>query len=509
MKQLLYKYYPEFTGLIVFSIYLNTMCPTILGMDSGELAAVQATLSIAHPSGYPLFAWVGYLFLKLPLPFEPIIRLNILAAIWCALTIVILIRTSKIIIENLDRISSPKWHNIFKNVKGYKYLVFLGSTFPGLMLAFSLTFWSQSTHVEVYSFQMFLVSMIIYLSIAAYINKEELNNSSFRQWYKKRWLWVFILIGFAFANHLTTVFLILPTIILIFYINEFNIKCIKNLILLFFLSFIVAAIFYLWMMFRASSNPPFKYGDPSNVQRLFEHIIGKRYIQNVLNHNSPFKIQLIKLIESLQFDLSNNKWGEFSFSIFIGIAGIIFSWLTSRRMFLYLFSIIIITLLISLNYYIFDIYEYFLPAFYILSLLSGLSIVYIGIVIPRKYIFVGIFTIFLLFLIITQFYSNYKYADESKERSYEDFALKYIESLPPNAVLYTDNWDRILSPILYLQNVRGIRRDVIIFSPWRRICFTPYQTTNIKRFFRDGELILDKKIFIYGKLNENSVELVE
>jgi hypothetical protein len=54
------------SGLILFIIYLITLAPSVVQIDAGELAAVQATLGIAHPTGYPLFTIIGFLFSKLP-----------------------------------------------------------------------------------------------------------------------------------------------------------------------------------------------------------------------------------------------------------------------------------------------------------------------------------------------------------------------------------------------------------------------------------------------------------
>ena len=48
---------------------------------------------------------------------------------------------------------------------------------------------------------------------------------------------------------------------------------------------------------------------------------------------------------------------------------------------------------------------------------------------------------------------------------YEDLAKRLIISLPKDAVLYTDNWGLAISPIVYLQNVKNIRRDIVVFSP--------------------------------------------
>ena len=69
-KEFLVKYYSLIAGLLVAIVYLFTIAPSVIQIDSGELAAVQTTLGIAHPTGYPLFTIIGYLFLKLPLPFH-------------------------------------------------------------------------------------------------------------------------------------------------------------------------------------------------------------------------------------------------------------------------------------------------------------------------------------------------------------------------------------------------------------------------------------------------------
>jgi hypothetical protein len=491
-KNCFLKYFPELAGLLVFLVYLTTMCPTIGEMDSGELATVQATLSIAHPTGYPLFALLGYLFLKLPLPFETIIRLNLLAAFWSAATIVILIRTTKLIIENLSILVGPKWKSFDITVQSSNYIKILVSIFPGFMLGFSLTFWLQSTRVEVYSLQMFLLSLVIYFSICAYISHNSIDSSS-----NKHWVWAFIFIGLAFANHLTTIFIVLPTIFLFFLKNKLNFQNIRILFSLFFISFVVAVTFYLLMMFRASSNPPFKYGDPSNLISLFDHVTAQRYKGNMFQGIFSFKLQAEKFINLLQFNFAKQKWGEFSLSIFLGVAGIVFSFILLKRFYYYLFLIFFFTLVISFNYNIYDINEYFLPAFYIISLSSGLCILIISAILPKT-----IAVKFLIFfvssvLIGAQIYGNYQFADKSNDYFYETNAKNLLESLPQNAILYTDNWSLALSPMLYLQNIKNIRRDVLIFSPYRKICFTPYQSMDVERFFRNNELILNKKVVIF------------
>ena len=50
MKGFLRKYFAELTGLVVFAVYLITLAPSVVQIDSCELAAVQSTLGIAHPT---------------------------------------------------------------------------------------------------------------------------------------------------------------------------------------------------------------------------------------------------------------------------------------------------------------------------------------------------------------------------------------------------------------------------------------------------------------------------
>src|SRR5258708_36482005 len=80
---------PVFGALLVFLIsfivYIQTMQRSVPFIDGGELATVCATLGIAHPTGYPIFCMLGYLFAHLPIAASVILRVNIMSAFFCAL----------------------------------------------------------------------------------------------------------------------------------------------------------------------------------------------------------------------------------------------------------------------------------------------------------------------------------------------------------------------------------------------------------------------------------------
>ena len=72
------------TGLAAFLVYWSTAAPGVGFIDSGELSTVACTLGIAHPTGYPLYTLLGWVFSRLPVAHAEIARLNLMAALLCA-----------------------------------------------------------------------------------------------------------------------------------------------------------------------------------------------------------------------------------------------------------------------------------------------------------------------------------------------------------------------------------------------------------------------------------------
>ena len=56
--------------------------------------------------------------------------------------------------------------------------------------------------------------------------------------------------------------------------------------------------------------------------------------------------------------------------------------------------------------------------------------------------------------------------DASHARAAEVYAGDVLESLPRDAVLLSGQWDQLLSPSYYLQEVEGLRRDAVVVSPF-------------------------------------------
>src|SRR5690606_32215436 len=167
---------------------------------------------------------------KIPLPFSTIYQLNLLAALYCAASVSIFTYTAKYILDNFDQFAVRLKKNDRKKSKKQKKdkselksntqthtdfsqpVKIYSAVLAGLSLAFSKTFWFQSTSVEVYSFHILLMSLIILFLIKAFVNRDEPGEN-----YKSRsWLWFALFLALGFTNHMTTL-LILPGVAYLYF----------------------------------------------------------------------------------------------------------------------------------------------------------------------------------------------------------------------------------------------------------------------------------------------------
>ncbi len=137
-------------GLLSLNLYLLTLAPTVLMADGGEFQFVPYLAGIAHPTGYPLYCILGWLWSHALPVGEVAYRMNLFSAVWAALAVGLLYLAAK---RMLDA-ATPTLTETARR---------LAAAVAAATLAVSPTFWSQAVIAEVYSFNAFFVALVFYL----------------------------------------------------------------------------------------------------------------------------------------------------------------------------------------------------------------------------------------------------------------------------------------------------------------------------------------------------------
>lgn len=475
------KYLPITVSVFTFIVYLTTLAPNIIQIDSGELAAVQATLGIAHPTGYPLFTIIGYLFLKIPIPIAIITKANLLAAIWCSLGIFFFIKSVFIILHNTlvsnstnkkQKTITTKLTDIHDNNNLYLVSTIAGSLF----LAFSKTFWLQSTSVEVYSLQIFLFSLIIFTSFKAfYSDNNELSN----------WKWVGFSVALGFSNHMTTL-LTLPFISILYFMKErFTKKSLLKIGVTFLFTLPILILFYSYLPIRALTNPEINWGNPINWENFFRHVSGKQYQIWLFSSTEAAKKQLFYFI--------NNLLSEFTIvGIILAFVGLILTFKYYKKIAWVLSISFIVALLYSVNYDIVDIDSYFLFNYILIALFISTGVYYLlktfaKFLRSRQLLISASVVIGLLPLII-----NYNSVDQSGQFTFEDYTKTILNSVEKNSIILSYQWDYFISASYYYQYVENYKKDVAVID--KELLRRSWYYNQLKKNFPDVIQNIDEEV---------------
>jgi hypothetical protein len=455
------KHFALLTAIFVFVIYLITLAPSVVEIDSGELATVQATMGIAHPTGYPLFTIVGYIFSLLPLSFTKIYQLNMLAAGWCALAVWIFVYTSKYLLDNSSAsnskpselktskkkkakvISDKINNNIISEDK--KILV---SVAGGLILAFSKTFWMQSTSVEVYSLHVFLITTTIFFLLKSSFHKPAENERFLRS----TWMLFAISLALCFSNHMTTILILPGAAYLYFSKYGFNKKSLIQIgwMLLVFVPLLI--LIYSYLPIRASQNPMLNWGNPIDLEKFLRHVSGKQYQVWLFSSTASAEKQLSHFINELPL--------EFTIGLIFIVLGLFSSFRYSKKIFTFFVITFLTTVLYSINYDIHDIDSYFLLAYISLSFFAVFGVLKLFQYLESSKISLTLSLSLIATILLAHFYITYPNVNQRDNYAFKDYTKALINSTDKNSVILSYQWDYFVSSAYYFQLVEDFRKDV-------------------------------------------------
>ncbi len=437
-----------------FIVYAMTLCPTLNFIDSGELATVAYTLGVAHPTGYPLFTLIGWLFTHLPLGGSVIYRLNLMAAILCSVGLIFYSKFLSYILavvwEKHDQSGGTSARTRF-------YERTLPTLFGTLLLAFSETYWSQALAVEVYSLHVLLLSLVLYVFVRGVVpalgpikgkgEPKEGNTLLLAAF-------AFVL-GLSFTNHMTTIFLAPAFLYLYFAAFGFR-KEAWRLIGAMALPFLAGLSVYLYLPLRAAGHPLMNWGNPVTWEAFFRHTSAKQYSVWLFSSMDTAQRQLAYFLGCLG--------PEF---FYIGVAlAVLGAWsLFRRHRTLFVFTVLLFLgcVLYAINYDIHDIDSYFLVAYLTIALWASFGFRQLIAVVTSqeaRTVLVGA----ALVTIVGEGVVNAPKVTLHDMTLVEDYTRDVFQSVGPNAVVLTYQWDYFVSASYYAQHVDRSRTDVVVID---------------------------------------------
>ncbi|MBI3195628.1 MAG: DUF2723 domain-containing protein, partial [Ignavibacteriae bacterium] len=417
-------------------VYFNTVCPTVTFIDSGELATVCYKLGIAHPTGYPLFTLVGYLFSHLPLGLRVIYQLNLLAAIFCSAGLFIFFRLLVLLLNEASIKSKTRTTENPELTERSVFTLFLPAFAGTLLLGFSETFWSQALSIEVYSLHIFLLTLVLFCFVKAIKREQENRSNNSELFISENWILFAYVLGLMFTNHLSTIFLAPAMLVAYFATCGFS-KISWKRIFAMGVPFLLGLSVYLYLPFRADNQPILNWGNPVDINNFFRHLTGKVYRVWFLDSSESVIKQFKLFFETLP--------AEFAYvASVVALFGCWKLFSESIRIFIYTTLLFMGCIIFASFYDIHDIETYFLLAYLTVGIWVAFGVRFF-IEFTEKITMRRIIAIISLVMIFMTGYINYEKVDASKLTLVEEYSKDMFNSLEENGILLSFQWDYFVS----------------------------------------------------------------
>ncbi len=420
-----HNYIPGILVILLFGVYLSTICPTVYLGDSGELTTAAYGLGIPHNSGYPLYTLLGNLFCFLPLG-NIAFRLNLMSMVFAVLTLWLV-------------------YSLVVKITSSQVSALVGS----LLLAFTPVFWSQTISAEVYSLHVFFAALLMRL---------------LWWWNEKRTFcrlacFVFVT-GISFGNHIQTVMLAPAALFLVLSGDHKTLLNSSNFAFL-TLFFLLALSLYIYLPIRTEAGAAIHWGDPNTVGRFLAHVTARSHRQGYVLTKDLLGY-LIRAKEILWFVGSQ-------FGVLLPLA--LWGWLKlpETRWKIFFFAVILFDLIygVFLNIISLEVTPFGLPSCLTLAILIGLGTAQLLRTV-RECTYVSsptgkIIHVAVLLIPAIPLTFNYGLCDRGHNYIAYEHALNIFRTLDNKATLFLDG-DNNIFPVMYGRIVEKMREDVTLYD---------------------------------------------
>ena len=226
--------------------------------DSGEFLGVAATLGVAHPTGYPLYALLGQLATLIPWGDKAFLINLVSAASGAGAAFFVALAASELS-RQLELRPAART---------------IAVAAAGLLVLASRTLWSVSTLAEVYALNALFWGALLWAALRL------------RRTGAARELYVLALLaGLSLANH-ATVALFLPAAAVIAWPGRERARKLLRALPLAAAFLLLGVSVDLYMPLRAAQGPLFNWDDPSTLDAFYAHVAGAQYRGHFLHYGA-------------------------------------------------------------------------------------------------------------------------------------------------------------------------------------------------------------------------------
>ncbi len=474
--------------IIVFGIYLYTLCPTVSVGDSGEFITAASTLSLAHPPAYPLYSLLGKVFTFF-FPFgNYAYRMNLMSTFFAVLTILL-----------IYLVGYRLWVTGNGGISPFPIPYTL---FPVLILAFAPVFWLQGLVSEVFTLNTFFAVLLIFVCITSSLHR----SLTLRLFYLFSFLF-----GLGLGNHHTLV-LFSPGFAYFWWTKRKEVTLRSSLFALCF--FLLGFSIYLYLPIRSINNPPLDWGNPETFKAFWRVLSRADYGSlRLMLETGEKKLSFLAILSRFFFGLKENYT---LLGLILSFLGLFFLAYKERDKFVFLFLLFFFSgpfFIVFSN--LPDSAESWgvIERFYILPLVV-LTICFIygfNYLIQKYYRYRAV--LYLLFLSIPVILLLKSLPLVNRRNFYfaYDYGKNNFRTLAPNSYFIMDGGDDTFFTTAYLKYVERKRKDVRPFDRGGLIFAHPYgkdfrqltrEEKNIRREEVEKSLVNLNQPVYYSTMNE-------
>ncbi len=494
-------------GLVAGLLYLRTLAPGLLFGDPGEFQVAAWVGGLAHPTGYPLYLILGWLWSHLLPLGTPAWRMNVFSALWGAIAVGVTYLAAAALIAQ----AAPWLPNLARR---------LAAVVAAMTLATNPTFWSQAVIAEVYTLHGLLTALMLWLALRTVrsqprsVSEAASNGTPLRSVPDYRppcnygvassrpsYVLLAWIVGLGLAHHRTTL-LWLPGLLAWAWLEHPTVHgpVSRRVVGAMLAGLLLPQLLYLYVPLRASATPYLSVtlgvGQAlslydSTLAGFLAFVMGRAFAGEMLSPTWAW-IQLPAVLALILRNLSLPG------ALLAGLGLVWLAWCRRWSALALTGLIFVAQLAFNLFYGIGDVYVLYVPIYLIAALWSGVGLAAIALTIPLapflsqfwerkggltclpwaacpfdrlrassvvKHRVQSAIPALGLLLPIALTLSSFPAVDRSRDHSAQTFWEGILsQPLPDAAVLVSNDRDEIV-PLIYLQQVEGQRPDLTWLFP--------------------------------------------